>query len=912
MKKLVIGILAHVDAGKTTLTESILYRSGKLRSMGRVDHGDAYLDTAEMEKERGITIFSKQARFSVGDLEVCLLDTPGHVDFSAEMERTLSVLDYAILVISGASMVQSHTETLWRLLDHYKVPVFLFVNKMDQPGTEAEAVLRCLQEKLDGACTDFRGFQVSASGEAAFSASLCENLALSSESCMEQYLESGSIGPETVREMIRGRQLFPVFFGAALKAEGVDLLLQGLQCLTLQRLYPAALSGRVFKIARDENGQRLSYLKLTGGMLRNRMELLPGEKITEIRLYSGSKYEAVESVEAGMVCAITGISGLQAGDGIGESGRGEGLSLKPVLDYEIFSEDTDTLLLYQTLRGLSDEFPELHLRYDSELKEIHVQLMGEVQTEILARLVRERFGLTVHFGSGSILYQESIAEPVEGVGHFEPLRHYAEVHLLLEPLPRGSGLQFATDCREEMLAGNWQRLVLQHLREREHVGVLTGAPITDMRITLIAGKAHLKHTEGGDFREATWRAVRQGLRKAVNVLLEPFYAFQLRLPQEYVGRAMTDISNMQGSFEAPETENGMSVLSGRAPVVSMRDYQKEVMIYTKGRGQLFLRLDGYEKCHNADEVILNRHYDPDADLLNPCSSVFCAHGSGFIVPFDEVENYMQVPSPLAEKPEVQAVSDAEAMRNARRSAAESYRKAGHYIGDAELEDIFIGTYGQIRNRAKEVNEADARTIRAKTKEENLRKAQENRQNRGQDKKERVKQYLLVDGYNIVFSWPELKALAAENLDGARGRLLEILSNFQGYTEQQVIAVFDAYRVQGHAVEQFRYHNIEVVFTKEAQTADEYIEQLSHKLSEKHQVTIATSDQVVQVITWSGTGVRILSAESFLTEVEHVNREIRTEHLKSSVPGKSLGGQLQIPAEIEIAMGEAERQQEQGR
>ncbi len=895
MKQLVIGILAHVDAGKTTLTESLLYRSGKLRSMGRVDHGDAYLDTADMEKERGITIFSKQARFSVGELAVTLLDTPGHVDFSAEMERTLSVLDYAILVISGTSMVQSHTETLWQLLAHYQVPVLLFVNKMDQPGTDAEAVLRCLREKLDGGCIDFRGFQESETGgEGAFSAELCENLALTGEDCMEQYLETGSIAPEAVRRMIRSRMVFPVFFGSALKAEGVDALLQGLRLLTEQPKYPETLSGRVFKIARDENGQRLSYLKLTGGSLRNRMELLPGEKITEIRLYSGNKYEAVENIEAGTVCALTGIGSLQAGDGIGESGRGEGLSLKPVLDYEIFSEETDTLLLYQTLRGLADEFPELHLRYDGELREIHVQLMGEVQTEILARLVQERFGLTVHFGSGSILYQETLAEPVEGVGHFEPLRHYAEVHLLLEPMPRGSGLEFRADCREEMLAGNWQRLVLQHLREREHVGVLTGSPITDMRITLIAGRAHLKHTEGGDFREATWRAVRQGLRKAVNVLLEPYYAFQLRLPQEYVGRAMTDISNMQGSFETPETENGMSVLSGRAPVVAMRDYQKEVMIYTKGRGQLFLRLDGYEKCHNAEDVIPAMHYDPDADVLNPSSSVFCSHGRGFIVPFDEVEKYMQVPSPLAEKPVLPELSDAEAVRNARRASAEAYRKAGHYIGDAELEDIFIGTYGQIRNRAKEVNEADARTIRAREKEENLRRAQENRQNRGLSRKEKVKQYLLVDGYNIVFSWPELKALAAENLDGARGRLLEILSNFQGYTEQQVIAVFDAYRVQGHAVEQFRYHNIEVVFTKEAQTADEYIEQLSHTLSEKHQVTIATSDRVVQVITWSGTGVRILSAESLLDEVEHVNREIRAEHLKSSVPGKTLGAQLQIP------------------
>ncbi len=899
MKQLVIGILAHVDAGKTTLSESILYRSGKIRSMGRVDHKDAYLDTSAMEKERGITIFSKQARFSLGEMSVTLLDTPGHVDFSAEMERTLSVLDYAILVISAASMVQSHTETLWKLLRRYHVPTFLFVNKMDQPGADAERVMSALREKLDDACVDFRELSVM-DGKPVFSAALSESAALCSESCMEQYLETGSISPAAVREMIRERLIFPVFFGSALRAEGVDAFLQGLSLLSEAPAYPEVLSGRVFKIAKDENGQRLTYLKLTGGELRNRMELLPGEKITQIRLYSGEKYEAAESVSAGTVCALTGISGLQAGDGIGESEKGDEPSLRPVLDYEVLTEDVDPLQLYQKLRELSDEFPELHLRYDTELKEIHVQLMGEVQTEILARMVQDRFGIGIRFGSGSILYQETILEPVEGVGHFEPLRHYAEVHLLLEPLPRGSGLEFAADCREEMLAGSWQRLVLQHLREKEHAGVLTGSPVTDMRITLIAGRAHLKHTEGGDFREATWRAVRQGLRKAVNVLLEPFYQFRLVLPQEYVGRAMTDISNMKGSFDTPEMEEGMSVLTGRAPVVSMRDYQKEVMIYTKGRGQLYVTLGGYEKCHDPEEVILSRHYDPDADLMNPCSSVFCAHGSGFIVPYDQVEQYMQVESPLSEKAAPHWDFAEEAEKAMRRSEKREYRKAGHYIGDAELEDIFISTYGQIRNRAKEVNEADARTIRAKEKEENLRKAQENRQSRGEARKEKVKQYLLVDGYNIVFSWPELKSLAAVNLDSARGKLLDILSNYQGYTEQQVIAVFDAYRVQGHRVEQFRFHNIEVVFTKEAQTADEYIEQLSHALSEKHQVTIATSDQVVQVITWSGTGVRILSAESFLEEVERVNREIRTEHLKDSVPKERLSERLFIPAEIELS------------
>jgi ribosomal protection tetracycline resistance protein len=892
MRQLAVGILAHVDAGKTTLAESLLYRSGKLRSLGRVDHGDAYLDTDPMEKERGITIFSKQAMFPLYDREIILLDTPGHVDFSAEMERTLQVLDYAILVINGSDGVQGHTETLWKLLKHYQIPTFLFINKMDQPGTDRAEISGNLREKLSQHIVDFTGTECRLTDgvpELKLPEDVAENVSLTDEATMNRYLETGMLLPEELRRLIRERSLFPAFFGSALKLQGIDEFLNALYALTELPAYPEEFGARVFKISKEGN-QRLTWLKITGGTLKTRTELLPGEKVNEIRFYSGIKYETKDTAEAGDICAVTGIRSLKTGDGIGiEPGSGE-TSLKPVLDYEVLPEDADPEELYRKLSELQDEFPELHITYLKELREIHVHLMGEVQTEIVKRLVKERCGISIGFGPGEILYQETIQDAVEGVGHFEPLRHYAEVHLLLEPLPRGTGLQFALDCPEDVLPRNWQRLVLTHLKEREHPGVLTGSPITDMRITLITGRASQKHTEGGDFREATYRAVRQGLRKAVNALLEPYYAFTLELPTEYVGRAMTDIGSMEGSFMPPETNGDKTVLKGRAPVVTMRDYARDVMVYTKGRGHLFVTLAGYDRCHNAEEVILQRGYDPDQDLLNPCSSVFCAHGSGFIVPFDQVEKYMHVESPLAKEDSGERRDFAEDLERAeqRRNRKENYTPSGHYIGDQELENIFINTYGKIRNRAQEVNEAAARTIRAASREEPPEKYQKK-------PLERRKQYLLVDGYNIIFAWKDLNELARTNLDAARGKLLDILSNYQGFTGKEVIAVFDAYRVSGHPVEKFRFHNIYVVFTREAMTADQYIEEEAHRLSATDQIAVATSDKVVQVITWRDKGTEILSAQDLLEEIERINHKIRTEHLSpGSIPREHLTAPMQLP------------------
>ena len=868
-KRLVLGILAHVDAGKTTLSERILYTSGRIQKLGRVDKGDAYLDTDQMEKERGITIFSKMASFQLQDIAVTLLDTPGHVDFSAEMEKTLSVMDYAILVVNGADGVQGHTETLWRLLERYHVPCFVFVNKMDQPGTEKSALMADLEKHFGMRLVDF-----SEAGRYAMSDALKENIAMCDEHCMERYLETGVLEPKDVRNMILDRKLFPVFFGSALKGDGVEALLQGMYQLIEIPLYPTSFGARVFKIGRDAQGHRLSYMKITGGELKVRTELLPGEKVPELRFYSGVKYTTADMAEAGSVVAIPDLPGLKTGDSLGCEPAGRDPSLRPVLDYQLVSEDVDALELYRKLQSLADEFPELHIRWDSTQKEIHIHLMGEVQTEILKRMVKERYGIEIGFSAGRILYQETIAGPVEGVGHFEPLRHYAEVHLLLEPLPRGSGLQFRTDCSTDALAINWQRLVLTHLKEREHIGVLTGSPVTDLRFTLVAGRASNKHTEGGDFREATYRAVRQGLRKAENILLEPYYAFTLEIPTDYVGRAMTDLANMNAHFGSPEMKGERAVLEGTAPVVRMRNYHQEVMVYTKGLGSLTLRFSGYDRCHNPEEVILARGYDPDQDILNPCSSVFCAHGTGFIVPFDEVESYMHVESPLAlDGPVEKRDFEADALRLERMHEGkkdEGYRSGGHYIADQELEDIFVRTYGPIKNRAKDMNIASARTIRAREKEANL--AENRRVKKPLVKK---KNYLLVDGYNIVFAWEELKTLAAVNLDAARGKLLDILSNYAGYTGVELIVVFDAYRVAGHVVEQTKYHNIYVVFTREAMTADEYIEEETHELSKQYNVTVATSDKVVQVITW-GSGAVLWSAQDLLREVQRCEGEIRKE------------------------------------
>ena len=890
-KHLVIGILAHVDAGKTTLSESILFESGKIRKLGRVDNGNAYLDTDNMEKERGITIFSKMATFDLRDIEVSLLDTPGHVDFSAEMEKTLSVLDYAILVVNGADGVQGHTETLWRLLKRYSVPVFIFVNKMDQPGTDKEKLMADLEKHFGHGAVDF-----TEAGRYSMSEALKENIAMCDEHIMEKYLDSETLDPKDIRNMIWDRKLYPVFFGSALKNFGVKELLDGIYTFTEIPMYPSSFGAKVFKIAKDDSDRRLTYMKITGGELSVRSEIVPGEKVSEIRIYSGSKYVNVDVAEAGTVCTVLGVSTLKTGDTLGCEPKGKDMSLKPVLDYKVTSDDADVLELYRKLDTIADEFPELHITWDKALKEIHVHLMGEVQIEILKRVVRERLGIELSFGESRILYMETIADEVEGVGHFEPLRHYAEVHLLLEPLPRGSGLQFRTDCSTDTLAINWQRLVLTHLREREHVGVLTGSPVTDIRFTLVAGRAHNKHTEGGDFREATYRAVRQGLRKAVNVLLEPYYAFTLEIPQEYVGRAMTDLSNMNGHFDPPEIQGEMSVITGTAPVVAMRDYHKDVMVYTKGRGHLFVRFDGYDKCHNAEDVILSKAYDPDEDIINPCSSVFCAHGSGFIVPYDQVENYMHVESPLKldgniEKRDFEAdVAKLERTAAARKDD-DRYKTGGTYIADKELEDIFIRTFGPIKNRAKEANIASARTIRAKEKEANK---TENRRN--VKIPEKKKEYLLVDGYNIIFAWDELTELARTNLDAARSKLQDVMSNYAGYTGKEVIVVFDAYRVAGHQVEQMKYHNIYVVFTREAMTADEYIEEETHELKKQYSVTVATSDKVVQVITW-GAGAVLLSANSLKEEVDRIVNTVRKEHLQESSMETHIGTKLRIPVDV---------------
>lgn len=917
-KHICAGLLAHVDSGKTTLSEAILYESGQLRSLGRVDHRDAFLDTDSLERERGITIFSKQAVFPLGDYSVTLLDTPGHVDFSAEMERTLQVLDYAILLINGADGVQGHTETLWKLLQRYEIPTFLFVNKMDQPGTDRETVLAELQKRLDAGCIDFSGDAADADSDAR--ELWTERVAMCDETLLEQYLEQGTVSVEGIGSLIQARKLFPCYFGSALKLQGVDALLEGLGRYMEMQTYGEDFSARVFKITRDEQGTRLTHMKITGGALRVRTSLGENEKINQIRIYSGARFQTVELAEAGMVCAVTGLSTSLAGQGLGEAAVGQKPMLQPVLNYRILPpEGCDIHQLYGKLKLLEEEAPELHILWDTQLNELHAHLMGEVQTEVLRELVAARIGVDISFGPGRILYQETIAASVEGVGHFEPLRHYAEVHLLLEPGEPGSGLVFAADCSEDTLDRNWQRLVLTHLAEREHPGVLTGSPITDMKITLVAGRAHQKHTEGGDFRQATYRALRQGLMKGECVLLEPVYAFRLELPAEMLGRAMSDIQRMQGSFETPEQQGELAVIIGEGPVVTMRDYQKEVIAYTRGRGRLFCSLKGYAPCHNAEEVIAELGYDPETDAEYPASSVFCSHGAGFTVPYDQVEQYMHVESGLklgaardAEEELTRSVGGGE---NPGRGGDSTWKEAGRYIGDKELEEIFVRTYGPIKERSAFAPQGSGKKSRSwnhaqrtdgntgAEQDRQLQKKQPEEEAAGQpgaaenqvmssdrDARKtggfsghktalsRQKEYLLVDGYNIIFAWDELKALAADNLDGARGRLLDILSNYQGFTNKIVIAVFDAYRVQGHPTEELMYHNIHVVYTREAMTADQYIERLVHEIGRKHRVTVATSDQLEQIIIW-GQGAIRMSAQGLWEEIQGVNTQIRREHLE---------------------------------
>lgn len=861
-----IGLLAHVDAGKTTLSESMLYLSGRIRQQGRVDHGNAYLDTYELERARGITIFSKQAELVFGELEVTLLDTPGHVDFSAEMERTLRVLDYAILVINGADGVQGHTETLWKLLKQYRIPVFLFVNKMDQNGTDAKKLLKELRAKLSGSCIRF--------GEAEDSEEFLENVAMAEEQVLESYLEYGTIDREEISRLIGERKLFPCYFGSALKNAGVEELLGGLERYTEEKTYPDVFGAKVYKIARDPQGNRLTYLKVTGGVLKVR-DLIRyqdvEEKVSQIRIYSGEKYDAVQEVRAGRVCAVTGLTKTYPGEGLGAEPPSEGPVLTPVLNYQlILPEGCDTHGMLLKLRQLEEEDPELHIVWNEKLGEIHAQLMGEVQTEILQSMIRERFQTEVTFGPGNIVYKETIKRPAEGVGHFEPLRHYAEVHLLLEPGESGSGLVFAADCSEDVLDRNWQRLILTHLAEKEHRGVLTGSAITDMKITLVAGRAHLKHTEGGDFRQATYRAVRQGLKSTESVLLEPYYEFRMEIPAEFVGRALTDIQRMAGEFQTPDTEGDFAVITGSAPVSEMRDYQLEVTSYTKGRGRLFCTLKGYAPCHNAEEVIEQIGYDSEGDLDNPTGSVFCAHGAGFHVSWDQVPDHMHLeyvwtPEAEKEKSAIEAKKGQGSVQSGRVSS--SFSRSVEE--DKELEEIFLRTYGKIERK---------RPIAERRVE-----SPEERQKR--IRKDQMEEYLLVDGYNVIFAWEDLKELAKVNIEGARNKLMDVLCNYQGFKKCNLILVFDAYKVQGQELGVQKYHNIYVVYTKEAETADQYIEKVVHEIGRKYHVTVATSDNVEQVVTL-GQGGKLLSARELRTEVEEVQRQIREEYLNRPQKGKN--------------------------
>ena len=847
-KQIVLGILAHVDSGKTTLSEVMLYRAGVTRRLGRVDHKDAFLDTDALEKARGITIFSKQALLTAGDTDITLLDTPGHVDFSTETERTLQVLDYAVLVVSGTDGVQSHTETLWRLLRRYHVPTFVFVNKMDLPGMERQELLAQLNRRLGEGFVDFGAEQ----------ADRDEALALCDENLMDRMLDAGQLQDADLIPAIARRHVFPCWFGAALKLEGVDALLDGLDRYTRPAPALEAFGAKVFKVSQDEQGTRLTWLRVTGGELKVKAQLTGeadgepwAEKANQLRLYSGAKYTLTEAIGPGQVCAVTGLTKARPGEGLGAERDSDLPVLEPVLSYQVLlPEGADMHAALGKLHRLEEEEPQLHVVWNEALGEIHVQLMGEIQLEVLRSLLAERFGLEVEFGPGGILYKETITEPMEGVGHYEPLRHYAEVHLKLEPLPRGSGMQFAADCREEVLDKNWQRLVLTHLEEKQHLGVLTGSPLTDVKITLIAGRAHLKHTEGGDFRQATYRAVRQGLMLAKSQLLEPWYAFRLEVPAENIGRAMSDIQRMEGTFDPPESGEETAVLTGFAPVSTMRSYPMEVVSYTRGRGHLSLTLDGYRPCHNAQEVIAAIGYEPEHDLDNPADSVFCAHGAGFVVPWDQVRSHMHVDSGWGKstRPEQEAaVSQRRAM--AYRATLEE---------DAELLKIFERTYGPIKRDP-------LAAFRPVQKREHPDFAAE--------QWEIAPEYLLVDGYNIIFAWDELNALSKESLDAARHKLMDILCNYQGFQKCVLILVFDAYRVPGSPGSIEQYHNIHVVYTKEAETADMFIERVTHEIGRNRRVRVATSDGMEQIIIL-GHGALRVSARMFHEEVQNVEKQIR--------------------------------------
>ena len=863
MNHVVIGMLAHVDAGKTTLSEALLYSTGTIRTLGRVDTKNAFLDTDSLERARGITIFSKQARFSLNDFSVSLLDTPGHVDFSTEMERTLQVLDYAILVVSGADGVQGHTKTLWQLLKHYRIPTFLFVNKMDQQGTNRQLLLEQLRTLLSDSIVDF-SFKSAIDPEA---------VALTDEQLLDKHLAGEEITDEDIASVIADRKLFPCYFGSALKVKGIDELIQGLNTYMKAKSYSDEFGAKVYKITRDTQGNRLTHLKVTGGTLLSRMSVTDTEKINQIRLYSGEKFTAVNEVGAGEVCAVTGLESTFAGQSLGNDIPSDIPLLEPVMTYKLLILDgTDPLVAIPKLRLLEEEDPKLHIVWNEFLKEIHIQVMGAVQIEILKTVIAERFGISVDFGTGNIVYKETIADTVEGVGHFEPLRHYAEVHLILEPGATGSGITCKVDCEENSLDRNWQRLIMTHLRERTHRGVLTGSPLTDVVISLVGGRAHQKHTEGGDFRQATYRAVRQGLMQASSVLLEPYYSFTLELPQASVGRAMTDLERMQAEFELKESdaETDYAVISGNAPVSAFTEYQNEFIAYTKGRGKLYLGQGGYKPCHNAEEVIEKIGYDADRDTNNPSSSVFCSHGAGDVIPWNEVFNHMHIESILAlrTKGTSDSVSSSEQPVHSTREAMDLA------LGTEEIDAILR------RSSFANSNTKETKHFRpfAKTRSYDPvapgYRGKETVQNSGTS-------YLLVDGYNIIFSWSDLKELAATNLDAARNKLLDTMCNYQAMKKCELIVVFDAYRVQNHDTECFDHHNIHVVFTKEAETADTYIERFAHEHGRKHYVRVATSDRLEQVII-TGQGCHMVSAGEFEQEVKALEDRIREEYLNRNL------------------------------
>lgn len=846
--KTVIGILAHVDAGKTTLSEALLYNAGITKALGRVDKGNAYLDTDELEKQRGITIFSKQAEFIWKDLEVTLVDTPGHVDFSAEMERTLQILDYAILVISASNGVQSHTRTLWELLKMYKVPTIIFVNKMDMPDTDKALLLSELKSKLDDSCVDFTDIQEVMSNE---------EVAMTNESLMEEFLSCGKIDIEDIKRGISDREIFPCHFGSALKNDKIIDLLDGLNTYIDEKKYPDKFSAKVYKINRDSQGNRLTYIKVTGGVLRVKDIIDDSEeKINQIRIYSGDKYRTANEIYSGEVCAVTGLTKTYSGENLGIENDNNDVILEPVLMYRVvLPQEIDAAMMLPKLKQLEEEDPTLAIKWNEDLKEIQVCLMGEVQIEILKKLVLDRFKVAIEFDQGNVVYKETISNTVEGVGHFEPLRHYAEVHLRLEPGEIGSGLTFETECSEEILAKNWQRLILTHLQEREHKGVLTGSGITDMKITLVSGRAHLKHTEGGDFRQATYRAVRQGLKMAQSVLLEPYYDFRLEIPTEMLGRAMTDIERIYGKINPPENYGEYSVITGYAPVVTMRKYREDIAAYTKGQGKITCTLKGYLPCHNQEEIVEAYGYDSEADTFNPTGSVFCAHGAGFYVSYDKVYEYMHIG--LENQP------DKEYVYNDNKIVSGEYKE--EWIGIDEVDAIINQTYNANKksegenkrnNWKKSRNEQDyfdykgSKSVNSETREK----------------------YLLVDGYNVIFAWDDLKELAAVNIDGTRGKLMDILCNYQAICKCELIVVFDAYRVKGHDTEISDYHNIHVVFTKEAETADQYIEKFAHQNGRKYNVTVATSDGLEQIII-RGQGCNLISSRELKEEIDRATKDI---------------------------------------